>query len=773
MAAEAQRDIFISYTSSDWNWAKWLDFILLEAGHTTVVQGYDFVVGQSFVAAMHEALRVHRWVACLLSPAYLQSDWCKKEWQAGLTGDQFFLIRVADCEPDGLLRPIAYLDLVGAAQTTAKDLVLTELRKRAGGKVRPSSPPPFSNGTPAVRPRRFPTALPPIWNIPEQRNPYFTGRENTLNALHEALSAGNTAALTQAVKGLGGVGKTQVALEYAYRYAGEYEGIWWLRAEQPVTLAQDYAALGPKLGLPATNDQPQLIRDVRHELSQRQQFLLIFDNATEPATLKDYLPQGNASRVVVTTRAHVWPKAAMRDVAEWTLDSAVAFLHKRVPDCDTTAATKLAERLGCLPLALEQAAAYMETCERGLKDYLQLLQDHGLEVAESVTLDQYEKTVGTTWSLAFEQVQQRCPAAADLLNLCAFLAPDAIDLSDLARVAENLPERLGNTLKSKPALNNARTALLAFSLVRAEGDQISLHRLVQEVTRNRLPADARDEWHKAALTAVDAIIPVETYDIRTWPICAQWLNHALQVTHEESSATLLPQVTSRLLNQAGMYLTNKADFLQAESLYRRALEIDEASLGPKHPEVARNLNNLALLLKATNRLGEAEPLMRRALEIDEASFGPKHPEVAIDLNSLASLLLATNWLSEAEPLMRRALEIDEASFGSKHPEVARDLNNLGQLLQATNRLGEAEPLMRRALEIDEASFGPKHPKVARDLNNLAMLLQDTNRLGEAEPLMRRALGIFEASLGSEHPSTLTVRGNLERLLAAMAHAAAS
>ena len=176
--------------------------------------------------------------------------------------------------------------------------------------------------------------------------------------------------------------------------------------------------------------------------------------------------------------------------------------------------------------------------------------------------------------------------------------------------------------------------------------------------------------------------------------------------------------------------------------------------------MARDLNNLAQLLQATNRLDEAEPLIRRALKINEASFGSHHPTVAIRLNNLAQLLKATNRLDEAEPLIRRALKIDEASFGPHHPKVAIRLNNLALLLKATNRLDEAEPLMRRALKIDEASFGPDHPTVAIDLNNLAQLLEATNRLDEAEPLYLRALEIDEKSNGPRHPDTMIDAWNL-------------
>ncbi len=166
----------------------------------------------------------------------------------------------------------------------------------------------------------------------------------------------------------------------------------------------------------------------------------------------------------------------------------------------------------------------------------------------------------------------------------------------------------------------------------------------------------------------------------------------------------------------------------------------------------------------------AEVYKRRALAIAEANFPAQDPRIAVHINNLALLLLDTNRLGEAEPMMRRALAIDEANYGTDHPDVARDLNNLAQLLKAKNRLGEAEPLMRRALAIDEASYGADHPSVARDLNNLAQLLQDTNRLGDAEPMMRRALAIvliFQRDTGHPHPHRDSAGANYAALLGAM------
>jgi len=215
--------------------------------------------------------------------------------------------------------------------------------------------------------------------------------------------------------------------------------------------------------------------------------------------------------------------------------------------------------------------------------------------------------------------------------------------------------------------------------------------------------------------------------------------------------------------EAGLIFLYNAKYDEAETLLRQALKIDEASFGPDDPNVAIRLNNLALLLRVTNRLTEAESLMDRVVEIMEKSYDPNHPNIAIALNNLAALLVDMNRFAEAEPMMRRALAIDEQSFGKDHPDVARDLNNLAQLLQDTNRFAEAEPLMRRALTIDEQSFGKDHPKIAIRLNNLAVLLQETKRFAEAESMHRRALEIFEKSLGPDHPNTQTVRRNLKRL----------
>ena len=238
----------------------------------------------------------------------------------------------------------------------------------------------------------------------------------------------------------------------------------------------------------------------------------------------------------------------------------------------------------------------------------------------------------------------------------------------------------------------------------------------------------------------------------------------LRLAKRESEEDETSPHYSTVLNNLALVLLDTSRLAEAESLLRRAVEIEEQSHGADGQNVAAYLSNLSMLLRATTRLSEAEPLMRRALDMDEQSLGPDHPSVAVRLSNLALLLWDTHRFGEAEPLVRRALEIDEQSHGANHPSVAVRLNNLATLLQGMNRLGEAEPLLRRALEIDERSFGADHPSVAIALSNLAVLLQDAKRPSEAEPLVRRALEIDEQSLGPDHPNVAIRLNNLAMLL---------
>jgi tetratricopeptide (TPR) repeat protein len=622
---------------------------------------------------------------------------------------------------------------------------------------------------------------PPLHNLPfESLGDLFKGRDVEMAEL-EAFAT--SPVQKKVLHGLGGIGKTRLAVEHAWRHGARYRAAFFVRADTPAGLRAQVAALaGPALlRLPERQAaaEEEVFGAVLTWLRENPGWLLILDNVdTEVAAraVRDLLPRLQGGKVLVTSRLAVWPPGlGRREVEQISPEEAARFLLERTQGQraatagDPADATRLAGLLDGLPLALEQAGAYIAFHRISLSGYLDAWERTRGEVLawyDDRVMD-YPRSLAVTWQ---QTVERLGPGAAALLRLAAYLAPEPIPVAlfesgeeIVAEAILQLAEETGQPPKEEPG-RAALADLAAYSMINQEDGAVVVHRLVQEVTRTRIPAERRRAWIELSLQIVDRFAPFDADDVRTWPVWDLLRPHAAEVLAHADTVSI-PEPTGRLMNQLGLLLNAKGLFAEAEGLYRRSLEIGQASLGKDHPKVAVRLSNLAQLLQATNRLAEAEPLIRHALDIDRAAFGNEHPRIALDLNNLAGFLLTTNRLAEAEPLMRRALDIDQAAFGNEHPRVAVQLNNLAQLLKATSRLAEAEPLMRRALDIDQTAFGNEHPNVARDLNNLAGLLQATNRLDEAEPLMRRSLDIFERSFGQDHPSTETVRKNLEILLA--------
>ena len=611
----------------------------------------------------------------------------------------------------------------------------------------------------------------------------FKGREEILGRLKEGLDGGKATAITQTqtIHGLGGIGKTRLAVEFGW-WAWEnkkFAAVFFIRAETPELLRASLAALaGEKmLSLPGQKEDEQ-ITAVQRWLSCNNGWLMIFDNAdTEEAAceVEPLLPSLANGSVVITSRYKRWSgtiKLQQLDLLE--PEQARQFLLERTAGRrsetqeDKANAEKLAKELGYLPLALEQAGAYIAHNSMTFGDYLGKWQNEKKKVLEWCNEREmkYPVSAAVTFQRTFEELSLQGRA---ILRLSALLAPEPVPAAMfeagrgiVAEAAAAMAKEPGKRSGPECDIKDAVGELAAYSMIVKEAETFSIHRIVKEVIQLGIPEKDKRCWIERALRIVNGFAPTESYDVRTWPILDVLRPHAETIARAADRAQIA-EPTARLMSVLGTYLHYKGLYEKAEGWKRRALAIDEAAFGKDHPKIAIHLNNLAGLYQATNRLKEAEPLMLRALDIEMKSKGPNHPHVAIQLNNLAALYQATNRLKEAEPLMRRALEIDEAAFGKDHPQIAIRLNNLAALYHATNRLKEAEPLMRRALEIDEAAFGKDHPQIAIRLNNLAALYQDTNRLKEAEPLYKRALAIFESSLGAGHPHTKLVRGNLEGL----------
>lgn len=619
---------------------------------------------------------------------------------------------------------------------------------------------------------------------------------------HRRVAAITATATAASVHGLGGIGKTRAAVEFGLRHAADYIALLFVQADSPAKLDENLAALcGPLvLDLPENDAKETEVRVAAtlKWLQQHPGWLLIFDSVdTEGAAKAVEALLGRlttAGQVIITSRLSRWSGSVVSLALDvLTVSDATDFLlertqgHRRPQPDDPDRARELAELLGQLALALEQAGAYIVTNRFTFDQYLEAWRTHHDAVLEwfDERQMQYPRSVAVTWQTSVDQLT---PDGHALLRLLAWFAPDPIPESLLDVPVPSLnpsvcstgaEERTRGWPKGAGESHAALANLEAYSLVMRDGDtpSFTVHRLVQDVTRSRMrcrvPVSGRTQSRAssdcapneldAALRWINAALVGEPQDVRSWPTLDPLANHALACAQHADDAQIADP-SARIMTVVGVLLITKAQYSRAEPLLRRTLGIDEHKSGLEHPDVANDLVNLAALLTETNRGVEAEPLIRRALDIWERSLGPKHPKVGVALSNLASLLHAKNELAEAERFARRALAIDEQNYGSAHPDVATKLNNLAQLLQATTRLAEAEPLMRRALNIDERAYGNDHPAVARDLNNLARLLLDTNRLSEAEPLLRRALAIFEKSLGKNHPSVAIAFNSLALIL---------
>jgi tetratricopeptide (TPR) repeat protein len=773
MADKSVKDFFISYNKADRSWAEWIGWELEEANYTVVIQAWDFRPGSNFILEMQRAATLAERTIAVLSPDYLTSSFTQPEWAAAFAQDPrgekgiLLPVRVRECDLKGLLPQIVYIDLVGTDEGAAREALLKGVVR---GRAKPATKPVFPNTSQRAVPKqpRFPNALPPVWNIPHNRNPNFTGRETLLDNLKTALRSGQPAALTQAIHGLGGVGKTQTAVEYAYSNQSDYEVVWWMRSEEPTTLAADYAALATELGLPE-KDEPQqsaIVKAVRRWLTHNTGWLLIFDNATDQASLRTYLPPSATGHVLVTSRDPNWRGlASPLQVEEMERAESVKFLLKRTGLEDESAASPLAEELGDLPLALEQAGAYIEETRTSFSDYLTLFKTHRQKLLQrgSSSTD-YPASVATTWELSFQQAKASSPLAEDLMNLFAFFAPDDIPLEIIREGAALLPASLADAVLDPILFNDAIAALRRYSLAEVQDNSfLSIHRLVQAVVRDRLDEEARKTWAQAAVSLVNSIFPDNSDDVRTWHICSNLLPHALAASEHARELQMVYEAAGRLLNQVGLYLVGRAEYAGSRVAFEQAIVMGEALYGADHPSTAIYYNNLGYVLKNLREFIGARVHLERALTIDQKAYGTDHPDVAIDLNNLGALLDDLGDFGRAQEYFERALAITERVYGKDHAIVATNLNNLGVVLKKQGDLAGARAHHERALAIDEKTYGVDHPNTAIDLVNLGLVLYEQKDFINSRMHFERACRIFRNSLGENHPSTVKAQNDLDIL----------
>jgi tetratricopeptide (TPR) repeat protein len=639
--------------------------------------------------------------------------------------------------------------------------------------------PPAPPATTPVDRALPPTALPPIWNVPFRRNPAFTGREGDLAQLATALQTGRTVALTQVLQGGGGVGKTTLAVEYAYRQRTLFDIVWWIRAEEPATLVGDYANLGVACRIAETSESDQHLaaKAVRRWLEDHDRWLLILDNAEDPDTelgldvpldrAVGLLPQVVHGQVLITSRNTSWEEhAAVTELEVFSPAEASTFLLARSGSTDEQAAAAVAGLLGWLPLALEQAGAYVRETRLPLSAYLaRLRQFPAITLAKGNPRDRNPAdTVATTWQVSLERVQP-IPGAVTLLEVCAFLGPEDIPRDLLIQHLSAAADEFTDLADDPFALDEAVGAVRRYGLVKVSEHALLMHRLLQQVIRDRLDPDRRADRTAGVVRLVREMFPADSTDPDTWPAYAQLLPHALTVTSHAELLDIEPDATAWLLTQAGLYLRQRGDLQQARSLLERGLVIREAHSGAADLDTAQSLNDLAIVLHEQGAYEQARILHERALAIRESQVGPDHLDTAQSLNSLGRTLHYQGELDRARSVHERALAIRQASLGD-HQDTGWSLTDLALVLLDLGDLDGARALQEQALAILEARLGPDHPDTAHTVSRLATVLTRQGNLDRALPLHERALNIREARRGPDHPDTAHSLTNFGRALAA-------
>jgi class 3 adenylate cyclase/tetratricopeptide (TPR) repeat protein len=587
------------------------------------------------------------------------------------------------------------------------------------------------------------------WLVPDaMRTRYFTGRDDLLEQLGQKLAERHRAVLS----GLGGIGKTQTALEYAARNRAKYPaGVFWVNAETASGAASGFVEIAKTLHLASadSSDRESVVESVCDWLSESDRWLLILDNVDERREIARFVPGRAAGDVLVTSRESVFAELGIPralEVGDLAVDDAVRFLLTRTgrsEDNDSPerqAAVELAEELGNLALALEQAAAYIAETNATFSGYLNAFRKRRVALLEKASALVPRECVSMTWAANFAAVEQTSRESGDVLRFSALLAPEGIPFGLLETFSG------GDEMATFELLR----PLARYSLVRVDPAEreYGVHRLVQEIVRAALGDTECRAYVDRAVTALDAAFPPAEF--ASWARSDALVPHVVSVMAWGEYYDVRPTRAAELLNKAGRYLLQRGRYAESVALVQKALTIGREMFGPDHSHIATSLNVLAIVYGREGKFAESEPLYEMALAMRERLLGPEHPDVANSSLNFGNLYFNQGRYAEAQRLYERAVEIWQRKFGWDHEGVATATNNIARICEEMGRHDEAQRLDEQALAIRERIFGADHPQVAVSFGVLANDHARRGRFAEAEALHERAIAILERALGLHH-----------------------
>ncbi|HEU5109299.1 MAG TPA: FxSxx-COOH system tetratricopeptide repeat protein, partial [Micromonosporaceae bacterium] len=627
--------------------------------------------------------------------------------ERGATGEGRFLaiVRVDASTLDEPVPARALVDVMGVQEARALDMLSSTLEVGDDGRL-------GDLGEDADETIRYPAVRTPHWNIELSRNARFSGRGSVLEEIRDRLSAAEPAGGRLVLTGLPGVGKTQVALEYVYRFAASYEVVWWVSVTQAARLRIGLAGLAGELRLRAGDSVDEQVAAVRAALRQgapARRWLVVLDNADEPADVADLLPTG-PGHLLVTSRNPQWSQFAPHlDVNVFHRDESVQLLRRRVGDLQPAAAASLAARLGDLPLAIEQAGGWLATTGMAVEDYLKLFERSTAQAMDENAPSDYTQTITSTVRLAYDELGRRNPAAVRLLELYAFLAPEAIPyrLISNKRLADILsafdPRMHDPMLHATLNREIGRYGLARVSAGRSGvGGGVVVHRLTQDIVRSQLSEEEQRQRRaeiQAVLAAADRGNPDNTDN---------WPTYEALRPHLEPSGALAAEAPEvrQLVIETARYLWERGDYRSSEELAAAAREEWLPRSGPDDPLTLRLNHQLGAALREHGREAEAYELNRDNHERLLRTLGDDHPYTLAAASNLGADLRGRGDYHEARELDERTVEGQKAALGDDDPMTLNAVNNLAVSLRLVGEFRRAAELDRKTLEGRRRVLGP-------------------------------------------------------------------
>ncbi|WP_410658842.1 FxSxx-COOH system tetratricopeptide repeat protein [Amycolatopsis sp. lyj-112] len=617
---------------------------------------------------------------------------------------------------------------------------------------------PAASNTTRTFPTRQPDDPPQVWGNVPPRNPNFTGRDELLGQLAKRLNSGTTAVLPSALHGLGGIGKTQMAAEYIYRHLQDYDLVWWIDAAHTTQIRAGLTELAAILGLQGASESniavPAVIEALRTGRPFRR-WLLVFDAAESPETVLPFFPRNGPGEILVTSRNSDWAGIARPlELAVFKREESIELLGRRGPEIDSADAAELAEKLGDLPLAVEQAAAWRAVTGMPVQEYLRLFDESVEEILDTASAPDYEVSVAAAWNVSFEELKTRNPAAHQILHICAFFSPEPISRELLTGVSRvSISPELDSALREPMKLARAIRDINRYGLAKIDhgSNTLQLHRLVQLVLRKRVMApQVHARMQHGAHQLLAALDPNDPESSRHWPRYRELLPHAYAANVLDCDDSWPRQLYINLMR----YLFEYGDHEEASRLGRQARERFTETLGPTHPQTLEVSSRLGLYLWAIGRYAEAAELNQRTLALRLQVSGEENEETFALQRNITIDLRAEGDFAAAAKLSEEVYHKAKRMFGDDDPETLSAAYQHGISLRLSGAYRVAAELDQDTLRRRGEVLGRDHSYTASANSALVVDLREAGEYGQARVQQERLVENLQARHGAERVASV-------------------